>query len=124
MNPRENGVWQLAVVAACLLLTSLLPSVFADWFVESSGHISVSFLWTTLLSISLFQRWRPAHFITLLFSCVQLYLAYVVLSYNIPHGGKVLGFGLLVPLHLTVVLMLLFSKGINQYFKRGNSVAA
>ena len=123
MNPRENGFWQLVAVAVCLLLCCWLPATFKNWFVEETGKYSSSYALSFLLVVGLFKRWRPAITLTVIVAGLHLLLAYFVLSRSSLYSIKHPGFILTGALSLSVIVILLFSSGVNKYVRPQSSPA-
>lgn len=112
---RSPAPVHLAVVAVCLLLAAYLPAWHKLWFVAESGHFGGGTIWVWLLLLGLYRRWRPARALTYAYLLLQLVVASYILSYNIPTGGRTLGFVLISSLNLVGLLMLYYSSAIQRY---------
>jgi len=112
---RSPAPLHLAVVAACLLLAAYLPAWHKLWFVAESGHFGGGNIRLWLLLLGLYRRWRPARVLTCAYLLLQLVVPGYILSYNIPTGGPILGFVLIISLNLVGLLILYYSSAIRRY---------
>jgi hypothetical protein len=113
--PRASAQAHLALVAACLLLATYLPTWHKLWFVAESGHYEGGTVCVWLLLLGLYGRWRLARTLTCVYLLLQLLLAGYVLPYNATTGGPILGFALTSSLNLVGLLVLYYSRAIRRY---------
>lgn len=112
---RSSAQLHLALVAACLLLATYLPTWYKLWFVAESGHYGGGTSWMWLLLLGLYWRWRPARALTYAYLLLQLLVVGYILSYNITTGGPILGFAITGSLSLIGLLILYYSSAIQRY---------
>lgn len=116
MRTADTGFRLLVLVTVCWLLCLALPALEQSWFVVPSGSYGRGGSWLSFLLLwLLFRRWQPARALLLLLSSLSLCLVCYVLWYNSLHTGPVLGFWLVLPLHLLVVGTLGFSPSVRRY---------
>jgi hypothetical protein len=115
MPINSQGFRLLPLVAACMLLSAWLPAHFKLWFVSETGHISSGQTLNLLLLLLLFGRWRHAITLALFVNGLQCVIGVLMLHLNWKNGGPLLGYGLMVLLHLVVLKVLHDSRAVRAF---------
>ena len=119
---RSSGFWWTAVAALLLILLAAIPAARPEWFVESTGQITV--LGGTgiaaLLAFGLLLGWRWVRYLVVAFLVLG---AAASVLWVVTGAGPAFreGHALLAGLALLVAGMLVFAPPVRSYFSGGGA---